>query len=69
MVADAAFVPCAEEGIRQMPPLLITVRLVVGADGEQPGEFALAAGVRLDRYLGVAGEFGQPGFKHLDQAR
>ncbi len=36
---------------------------VVGADGEEAGVFALAAGVGLERDRGETGDFGEPGFE------
>ena len=51
------------------PPVMITAGVVVGPDGQQPGELALAAGVRLDRDLGVAGHLGEPGLQLVDQRR
>ena len=46
---------------------MLAPRLVVGPDGEEPGELALAAGVRLHRDLGVAGDRGQPRLELVDQ--
>ena len=46
----------------------VAARLVVAADGEQAGVFALRAGIRLQRDGGEAGDFRQPVFqqaKHL----
>ena len=41
--------------------------LVVGADGEQAGVFALRAGVGLERHGGEAGDLGEPGFQVLEE--
>ena len=49
-----------EVGIRQMWRWLLAARLVVRADGEQPGVFALRAGVGLEGDGGEAGDFGEP---------
>ncbi len=54
--ALAALVPCADDGMRQTVALRVAATAVVGADGEQPGELALAAGVRLQRHGVVAGD-------------
>ena len=51
------------------PPMMVAAGVVVGPDGQQPGQFALAAGVRLDGDLGVAGHLGQPGLQGVDQGR
>ena len=67
ITADAALVPCALEGMRQTSRSGSPARLVVGPDGEQPGQLALAAGVGLDRHLGVAGDRGQPRLELVDQ--
>ncbi len=42
-------------------------RAVPGADGEQPGILALAAGIGLQRHRGEAGDARQPGFQLADQ--
>ncbi len=41
----------------------LTVGVVIGADGEEAGEFALGAGVGLERDGVEAGAFGEPGFE------
>ena len=64
--ADAAFVPCALDGMRQMS----RSGLAVGAwsrGSREAGELALAAGVRLQRDGVVAGDLGEPGLELLDQ--
>ena len=45
----------------------LAARLVVGPDGQQSGQLALAPGVGLDRDLGVAREVGQPPLEVVDQ--
>ena len=45
----------------------VAVGAVVAADGQQPGELALRAGVGLDRDLVVAGDLGQPALEVGDQ--
>jgi hypothetical protein len=47
ITALAALVPCADDGIRQTSRCPVAAAAVVGADREQPGELALAAGVGL----------------------
>ena len=47
--------------------LLVAAGAVVAADGEQAGELALAAGVRLHRDPVVAGDRGEPALELLDQ--
>ncbi len=67
MTADAALVPCALDGMRQTSRSVLAPRLVVRPDGEEPGELALAARVRLHRDLGVARDGGQPRLELVDQ--
>ena len=69
MTALAAFVPCAELGIRQTSRLLVAAGAVVAADRQQAGELALRAGVGLHAHRGVAGDLGQPGAQLVDQLR
>ena len=45
----------------------LAVRAVVAADGEEPGELALAAGVRLQRHRVVPGDLGEPVLELLDE--
>ena len=45
--ALAALVPWADSGIRQMVAVGLLAGPVVGPDGQQAGQFALRAGVRL----------------------
>ena len=59
--------PCALDGIRQTSRAAIAARPVVGPDGQQSGQLALAPGVGLDRDLGVAREVGEPAFEVVDQ--
>ncbi len=47
----------------------LAARGVIGADGQQPGIFALRAGVRLQRDRVIAGDVAQPLFKPLRTAR
>ncbi len=63
MTALAGLVPCAETGMRQMRRLLLAARLVIGANGQQPGVFALRTGVGLKRNGGHAGDLRQPRFE------
>ena len=51
------------------PPIVIAPGVVVGPDGQQPGQLALTAGVRLDRHPGITGHLGQPGLQGVDQGR
>ena len=67
ITADAALVPCAEDGIRQTSRCRVAVRPVVAADRQQPGELALRAGVGLDRDPVVAGDLGEPALELLDE--
>ena len=67
ITAEAALVPCAEDGIRQTSRAASPLAPVVGADRQQPGELALRAGVGLDRDPVVAGDLGQPALELLDQ--
>ena len=67
ITADAALVPCADDGIRQTSRSALAVGAVVAADRQQPGELALRAGVGLDRDLVVAGDLGQPALELVDQ--
>ena len=69
ITADAALVPCADDGIRQTLRAVVAVGAVVAADRQQPGELALRAGVRLDRDPVVAGHLGQPALEVADQRR
>ena len=48
---------------------LVAARAVVGPDGQQTGQLALAPGVGLDRDLGVAGQVGQPPLEVVDQGQ
>ena len=66
--ADAALVPCALDGMRQTMRSSSPRDAVVPADREQPGELALAAGVRLQRDRVVAGDLGEPALELLDHA-
>jgi hypothetical protein len=50
-------------------PLVVAAAVVVGADREQPGELALAAGVGLEAHGVVAGDLGEHRFEVGDQAR
>jgi hypothetical protein len=56
MTALAALVPCADDGIRQTSRCVSPGGSVVGADRQQAGELALAAGVGLQRDRVVAGD-------------
>ena len=47
--------------------VVLAARRMVGPDGEQAGQFALGAGVRLYGYRVVAGEPGQPDLERFDQ--
>ena len=47
--------------------LALATRPVVCRDGQQPGQFPLAAGVRLHRHLGVARDPGQPFLQLVDE--
>ncbi len=47
--------------------LLVAVGPVVAADGEQTGQLALRAGVRLERHLVVAGDLGEPLLQLADE--
>ena len=47
ITALAALVPWALDGIRQTVRCVVAAAAVVGADGQQAGELALAAGVGL----------------------
>ena len=67
ITALAALVPCALEGMRQTVRCLVAPAAVVGADGEQPGQLALAAGVGLEADGVVAGDGGQPLLELADQ--
>ena len=49
--------------------MLLAAGFVPGADHQQPGIFALGAGVRLQRDLGEAGGGAQPGFQAADQGQ
>jgi hypothetical protein len=46
---------------------VLAVGLVVAADREQPGELALAAGVRLQAHGVVAGDLAQPALEVGDE--
>ena len=59
--ALAGLVPCADSGIRQTLRCAFAARLVPGLDDQQPGVFALRAGVGLQADAGVAGGLRQPG--------
>ena len=63
IAALAGLVPCAEEGIRQTLRWASPRERVIAADGEQPGIFALAAGVGLQRDGVEAGDLGQPALR------
>ena len=65
--ALAALVPCADSGIRQTSRSGSCRGPVVGADGQQAGQFALRAGVRLQRDRVVAGDLGQRPLQAGDQ--
>ena len=67
ITAEAALVPCADDGIRQTSRSPSPLRPVVAADGQQPGELALRAGVGLDRDPVVAGDLGQPALELVDE--
>ena len=67
ITAEAALVPCADDGIRQTSRCAVAVGAVVAADRQQPGELALRAGVGLDRDPVVAGDLGQPALELADQ--
>ena len=69
ITAEAALVPCAEDGIRQTSRASSPLAAVVAADRQQPGELALRAGVRLDRDPVVAGDLGQPALELADELR
>ena len=56
MTALAAFVPWALDGMRHTVRCCLAAAAVVGADGQQPGELALAAGVGLQAHRVVAGD-------------
>ncbi len=59
----------AVRGLRDQAdvPFLLAAVAVVGPDGEQPGQLALGAGVRLQRHRRVPGDLGQPGAEFGDQ--
>ena len=61
--AEAGLVPCAEEGIRQTLRCGSPRAAMIGADREQPGIFALRAGIRLQRDRVIAGDVAQPLFQ------
>ena len=44
----------------------LAARFVICADDEQPGVFALRAGVGLQRNAGETGDLRQPGFELLE---
>ena len=67
MTALAALVPCAELGIRQTSRCVLAAGAVVAADGQQPGELALRAGVGLHADRGVPGDLGQAVAQLVDQ--
>ena len=67
MTALAGLVPWAEEGIRQTSRGMVAAAVVPGADGEQAGIFALAAGVGLERDGVEAGDLLQPGLEVAEQ--
>ena len=69
IAAEAAFVPWAEDGMRQTSRSSVAAAAVPGPDGEQAGELALAAGVRLQRDGVVAGDLAQPALEVGDEAR
>ena len=56
ITADAAFVPCAEDGMRQTSRSVSPRDGVPSPDGQQAGELPLGAGVRLDADRVVAGQ-------------
>ena len=60
-------VPCALDGIRHTSRPTFPARLVVGPDGEESGQLALAPGVGLHGHLGVAGGLSQPCLQVVDQ--
>ena len=60
ITADAALVPWAEDGMRHTSRAGSPRDCVVAADGEEPGQLALRAGVGLERHAVVAGDLGQP---------
>ena len=67
MAALAGLVPCALDGDQADVAVVLAVRRVEGADGEQPGIFALAAGIGLQRDAGETGGRLQPGGQAVDQ--
>ena len=54
MTALAGLVPCAEVGNEANVAMRFVARLVIFADREQPGVFALRSGIRLQRNRGEA---------------
>ena len=67
IAALAAFVPCADAGMRQTSRSGVAARRVVRADREQARELALRAGVRLQRHRVVAGDLGEPALEVVEQ--
>ena len=68
ITARPALVPWAEEGMRQTSRSRLAPDVVVGADGQQAGQLALAAGVGLQRDGVVAGDVGPaPASRRVDQ--
>ncbi len=66
IAALAGLVPCAEDGIRQTVRWPSPRDAVIGADGEQSGIFALAAGIGLQADGVEAGDLRQPAFQFAD---
>ena len=60
MTALAGLVPWAETGNQADVAVVVAACVVIGADGEQAGIFALRAGIGLQRDGGKAGDLGQP---------
>ena len=67
IAADAAFVPCADAGIRHTSRAGLAACSVVLADREQARVLALRAGVRLQRHRVVAGDLGEPALEIVEQ--
>ena len=49
--------------------MTFATRLVIGADDEEAGVFALGAGVGLEGDLGEAGAFAEPGLEVFEEFR
>jgi hypothetical protein len=67
MTALAAFGAVRGAGDEADVAVRLAARAVVAADGQQPGELALRAGVGLHADRGVAGDLGQRGAQLVDQ--